>query len=87
MPFGGQDLYPDVVSKAAAVCFFIVSNHPFVDGNKRTGHAAMELFLRLNGHSSITEVAEQEQVMLNLAAGSLSLDEFTTRVRAHTSPS
>ena len=45
--FGGRDLHPTVADKAAALCFSIISNHPFVDGNKRAGHAAMETFLVL----------------------------------------
>jgi len=45
LTFNQADLYPDVISKAAALCFFIVMNHPFIDGNKRIGHAAMETFL------------------------------------------
>jgi death-on-curing protein len=45
--FGGRDLYPDLVAKAAVLCFSLVMNHPFVDGNKRVGHAAMETFLIL----------------------------------------
>jgi death on curing protein len=49
MTFGGEDLYPTVVDKAAALGFSLVMNHPFVDGNKRIGHAAMETFLVLNG--------------------------------------
>lgn len=40
--FGGADLYPDLASKAAALCFSLVLNHPFIDGNKQIGHAAME---------------------------------------------
>jgi len=47
--FGGQDLYPDIFAKAAALGHSIISNHPFIDGNKRTGFEAMRLFLRLNG--------------------------------------
>src|SRR5687767_14564148 len=46
--FAGADLYPILVEKAAALCFSLVENHPFVDGNKRLGHAAMETFLILN---------------------------------------
>jgi death-on-curing protein len=42
--FDQKDLYPDIVTKAAAICFSLVMNHPFVDGNKRVGHAAMETF-------------------------------------------
>jgi len=49
MTFGGEDLYPSLVEKAAALGFSLVMNHPFIDGNKRIGHAAMETFLVLNG--------------------------------------
>ncbi|WP_437720550.1 Fic family protein [Sorangium sp. So ce861] len=41
--FAGEDLYPTVVAKAATLCFSLVQGHPFVDGNKRVGHAAMEV--------------------------------------------
>lgn len=47
--FGGADLFPDVFSKAAALGHSIIKNHPFLDGNKRTGFEAMRLFLRRNG--------------------------------------
>ena len=50
MTFEGRGLYPSLADKAAALCFSIVMNHPFLDGNKRTAHAAMEAFLQLNGH-------------------------------------
>jgi death-on-curing protein len=45
MTFGGEELYPSIVEKAAAVGFSIIQNHPFVDGNKRTGHAVIEIWL------------------------------------------
>ena len=45
--FDGADLYPDLIAKAGALCFGLVKGHAFVDGNKRVGHAAMELFLLL----------------------------------------
>ncbi|RJP32011.1 MAG: type II toxin-antitoxin system death-on-curing family toxin [Candidatus Omnitrophota bacterium] len=47
MTFGGVDLYQILQEKAAARCFSMVMNHPFIDGNKRVGHAAMETFLVL----------------------------------------
>ena len=56
--FDQKDLYPEIVSKAGALCFFLVKNHPFLDGNKRVAHAAMEIFLILNGHEIIAEVDE-----------------------------
>ena len=43
--FGGTDLHPTVIDKAAALAFSLTMNHPFVDGNKRVSHAAMEVFL------------------------------------------
>ena len=82
--FGGQDLYPDLVTKAAALCYSLVMNHAFVDGNKRVGHAAMETFLLLNGHEIQCDVDEQERVILQLAAGDLSRNAFTEWVRLHT---
>ena len=42
MTFGGKDLYASLSEKAASIGFAIINNHPFADGNKRLGHAAME---------------------------------------------
>jgi death-on-curing protein len=83
MTFGGEDLYPGLVEKAAALGFSLVMNHPFVDGNKRAGHAAMETFLVLNGHELTAPTDEQERVVLGLAAGTLKRDEFTEWIRTH----
>src|ERR1041385_5154493 len=69
MTFGGEDLYPSLVEKAVALCFSLVQNHPFIDGNKRVGHAAMETFLVLNGFEIEAATNEQERVILGLAAG------------------
>jgi death-on-curing protein len=46
MTFDGNDLYPTLVEKAAALGYSIIQNHPFIDGNKRAGHAALEVFLK-----------------------------------------
>ena len=82
--FDGQDLYPDVIAKAAALCYSLVLNHSFLDGNKRIGHASMETFLLLNGFELTADLLEQEQVMLDLAAGKLSREQFVSWVTAHT---
>lgn len=84
--FAGEDLYPRLADKAAALCYSLVKNHPFLDGNKRVGHAAMETFLLLNGHQILAAVEEQERLMLNLAAGVISRADFTEWVRRHTVP-
>lgn len=52
-------------------------NHPFVDGNKRVGHAAMEIFLALNGLEISASVDEQERIILRLASGELEREDFT----------
>lgn len=69
--FGGSDLYPTVTEKAAVLGFSIIANHPFIDGNKRTGHAAMEVFLLLNDLEIGADVEEQERVILTLASGEM----------------
>jgi death-on-curing protein len=81
MTFDGQDLYPTIEEKAAALGFSLVLNHPFVDGNKRVGHAAMEVFLMLNGFEIVAPVDDQERTILRLAAGELSRDEFLAWIR------
>jgi death-on-curing protein len=83
MTFGGQGLYPTVVEKASALGFSLVMNHPFVDGNKRIGHAAMETFLVLNGFEINASVDEQERVISQLAVSDLDRDEFTKWLRTH----
>lgn len=83
MTFGGEDLYPTIAEKASALGFSLVKNHPFVDGNKRIGHAAMEVFLILNGFEIEATVDEQEEVILQLASSELSRDEFTAWLREH----
>ncbi len=50
MTFGETELYPSLVEKAAALAYSLIQNHPFVDGNKRIGHAVMEVMLALNGY-------------------------------------
>jgi death on curing protein len=83
MTFGGQDLYPTIVDKAVALGFSLIMNHPFVDGNKRVGHAAMEVFLVLNGYELRASVDEQERVILGVASGQISRDEFAEWVSSH----
>ena len=82
--FDGADLYPDLIAKAATLCFGLVRGHGFVDGNKRIGHAAMELFLALNGVSLDADVDDHEQIILTVADGTASRDQLEVWVRAHT---
>jgi len=85
MTFDAQDLYPSVIEKAAALCFSLVMNHPFLDGNKRVAHASMETMLALNGYELSAPVNEQEQLMLGLAAGQVSRESLVAWVAGHVS--
>ena len=83
MKFSGEDLYPSLIEKAAALAFSLIQNHPFLDGNKRIGHAAMETFLTLNGFEVGAPPDEQEKVVLQVAAGKLGREEFIAWLRTH----
>src|SRR4026208_716630 len=80
-----SDLYPSVEEKAAALAFSLVANHPFVDGNKRIGHAAMAVFLVLNGYQIQASIGDQERLMLDLASGTLDREQLATWLRQHVS--
>jgi death-on-curing protein len=86
MTLAGSELYPTLAEKAAALCFSLVGNHPFVDGNKRVGHAAMETFLVLNGAEIDASLDEQERVMLDLAAGRADRSQLADWLRQHLKP-
>ena len=83
MTFGGQDLYPTLAEKAAALGFSLIANHPFVDGNKRIGIGAMILFLRANGQDISAKVDERERVVLAVAAGEMEREAWTQWVQTH----
>jgi len=83
MTFGGEELYPSLCEKSAALGFSILMNHPFVDGNKRTGHAAAETFLILNGMEINASVDEQERIVLAIASGELGREAFVEWLQQH----
>ena len=67
--FGGRYLHSDLVEMAAAYLFHIVQNHPFIDGNKRTGTVAAILFLSLNGIELQADETQLEQLLIDVAKG------------------
>jgi len=73
--FGGQYLHEDLAAMAAAYLYHIVSNHPFIDGNKRTGMHTADVFLRLNGYDLDLPVDETEQLTLGIATGSVTKEQ------------
>ena len=84
--FGGTDLHPTLITKAAALGFSLAMKHPFVDGNKRVAHAAMETFLLVNGLELNAGLDEQEQLMLNLADGRVPRENLAAWLEKHVKP-
>lgn len=84
--FGGKDLYPDLFAKAAALLDSLIHNHPFVDGNKRTGITAAALFLAQNGYHLTATNAELEAFTLRVAHARLDIAEIVGWLRSHSLP-
>jgi len=83
MTFGGSDLYPTIEEKAAALGFSLICNHPFVDGNKRVGHAAVETYLVLNGCEIAASTDDAERFILGIAAGTVARDNLIRWLQSH----
>jgi len=81
--FEGNALYPDIYHKAAALLESLVNNHPFVDGNKRTGITAAAMFLKINDYSLIASNQEVESFVLSVASGSQSVETIAEWFRLH----
>ncbi|NEA44722.1 type II toxin-antitoxin system death-on-curing family toxin [Streptomyces sp. SID10815] len=78
----GQDAYPDVWQKAAALMESLARNHALVDGNKRTAWYATWVFLHINGHPLDTDfdVDEAEQFVLDVSQGLLDVPKIAERL-------
>ena len=74
--FGGNDLYPALIQKAARLGHSLISNHPFVDGNKRIGIHTMLVFLALNGVEIECTQKELIDIGLSLADGSMNAEQL-----------
>lgn len=79
--FGGEDLYPDIEAKAAALMHSLVMNHPFLDGNKRAGAAAAELFLNVNGMDLVAGDEDLVEITLAVARGEVSAEALAIWLR------
>jgi len=84
--FEDQDLYQDLFSKAAALMESLVSNHPFMDGNKRTGAIAAGLFLRRNGYYLTASNANLVNITMRIARSQTSLDELASWLEKNSQP-
>lgn len=81
MTFGGEDLYPGIADKGAALWHSLVMNHAFIDGNKRIGAMAAEFFLGLNGVDLLATDEELVETTLATARGEMSAEALAIWIR------
>ncbi len=81
--FAGTELYPTLIEKAARLGYSLIKNHAFVDGNKRIGAHTMLVFLALNGIEVEYEDRDFIQLVLGVAAGEISDEQFLAWLLAH----
>lgn len=84
--FGGQYLHADLYEMAAAYLFHIVMNHPFIDGNKRTGTEAALVFLDLNGLRDTATDEELVELTLSVTRGEVDKNQIAQFFREHSEP-
>ncbi|MEI6333711.1 MAG: type II toxin-antitoxin system death-on-curing family toxin [Methylococcaceae bacterium] len=83
MSYAGQELYSSLIEKVTALGFSLINNHPFVDGNKRIGHAAIEVTLLMNGYEIQADIDTQEAVILAVAASEMNRESFLEWLQGH----
>ena len=81
--FGGRDLYPKVLDKAAALFHSMILNHPFLDGNKRTALAVLYEFLKQNGYKLKATEKELIELPLQIERKDLSLEQIAKWLKEH----
>ncbi len=84
--FDGDKLYPDLFSKAAAMMESLVNNHPFLDGNKRTGIASVAIFLQQNDMILTASNSQVVEFTLQVAQSQLDAAEIANWLRTHGKP-
>lgn len=81
--FDGQELFPTKEEKAARLCTGLVSNHAFVDGNKRIGVYVLLTFLEVNGIRLNVTDEELIEIGLSLAQGTIKYDDLLSWIKKH----
>lgn len=81
--FGGNNLYPDILDKASQLCYSLIENHPFIDGNKRIGVHLMLLFLKLNNIEVNYSQQELIDFGLDIASGEMSKNDIKGWIIEH----
>jgi death-on-curing protein len=81
--FDGHDLYPSIIQKAARIGYSLVSNHSFIDGNKRIGIHIMLVFLAINGIDISCTQEDLIKIGLSLADGTMTFEELSAWLSSH----
>jgi death-on-curing protein len=84
--FDGNELYADVFIKAAALMDSLVNNHPFADGNKRTGVVSVGLFLLINGYKLKTSSSGMEDITMRVATKKVTLEKLAQWMKKNSVP-
>jgi death-on-curing protein len=82
--FGGEDLYATIFEKAAALAESLIVNHPFVDGNKRTGFLAMATLLEDDGYFLTASQDEAYTLTINISIGETKFEQIVDWLKQHT---
>ncbi|OBG75340.1 MULTISPECIES: type II toxin-antitoxin system death-on-curing family toxin [unclassified Mycobacterium] len=84
----GDDAYPSLHEKAAALLHSLARNHPFVDGNKRTGWAAVTVFYRINGYTVADEIDPGQVVglVVDVAEGQIDVPAIAATLKQWAQP-
>ena len=82
--YAQQSLYPSPISQAAVLLESLIGNHPFVDGNKRTGYLVFRAFLQENGYDINLNREEKYEFVINVASGTLKGEALITFIKLHT---
>ena len=83
--FDGNDLYPSVLEKAASLIESILVNHPFIDGNKRTGYTVLRLYLIQNGLDINASQDNKYEFVIDIASGTLKYEGILSWLKSNTS--
>jgi death on curing protein len=83
--FANQDLYSNILQKAASLIESVLVNHPFIDGNKRTGYILMRMFLIQNGLDITANQEEKYDFVIKIALGDIKFDEIVIWLDKNTS--
>jgi len=81
--FNQEDLYKTPIEKAAALIESVIKNHPFLDGNKRTGYVLMRLILLEKGLDILANQDDKYDFVISVASGELSYDQIKGWIKNH----